>query len=531
MHERSVNSFRDRFRWVALQIEALKLCPSPGKIRMQLRTLPRTLEETYEQILDQIPEAYRNSVLIILRWLAFAKKNLLLEQLCEVVAFTSNSGAQLEYQPDETWSPDAVERFCAHLITITDVPLDSYSYLDTEYKEFLPDSASVRIVKLSHFSVKEYLATSTSLVSFNSLNSHQVIAESCIAYIMQFDQLDSLTYENIHRFPLAGYAAEFWPDHVQKTNGNESLHRMMCHLFQREATFISWIRLCDKDTYRAPELSLTPNDIGSPLYYSSLLGLPKVTRLLLDEGADVNIQGGEYGSALQVASSSGHVEIVKLLLDNGADVNIQGGHFGSALQAASRSGHLEIVRLLLDNGADVNIQGGHFGSALQAASRSGHLEIVRLLLDNGADVNIQGGRYGSALQAASESGHVEIVKLLLDNGADVNIQGGEYDSALQAASDSGHVEIVKLLLDNGADVNIQGEYYDSALQVASRSGDVEIVKLLLDNGADVNIQGEYYGSALQVASRSGDVEIVKLLLDNGADVNIQGEYYGSALQV
>src|ERR1700761_1079229 len=357
MHERSVNSLRDRFRWVALQIEALKLCPSPGKIRMQLRTLPRTLEETYEQILDQIPEAYRNSVLTILRWLAFAKKNLFLEQLCEVVAFASDPGAQLEYRSDETWSPDAVERFCAHLITITDVPLSTESYLDTEYKDFLPGSASVRIVKLSHFSVKEYLTTSTSLLSFNSLNSHRVISESCIAYIMQFDQLDSLTYENLHRFPLAGYAAQFWSDHAHETDGNESLHKIMCHLFQREATFISWIRLYDKDTYRARKFSLTLNSIGSPLYYSSLLGLPKVTRLLLDEGADVNIQGGHFGCALQAASNSGHVEIVKLLLDRRADVNIQGGRYGSALQAASNSGLIEIVKLLLDRGADVNIQG------------------------------------------------------------------------------------------------------------------------------------------------------------------------------
>ncbi|KAK4117923.1 hypothetical protein N657DRAFT_584570, partial [Parathielavia appendiculata] len=58
-------------------------------------------------------------------------------------------------------------------------------------------------------------------------------------------------------------------------------------------------------------------------------------RLLLDNGADVNAQGGQYGTALQAAASKGEMEIVRLLLDNGADVNAQGGEYGTALQAAA----------------------------------------------------------------------------------------------------------------------------------------------------------------------------------------------------
>lgn len=36
-------------------------------------------------------------------------------------------------------------------------------------------------------------------------------------------------------------------------------------------------------------------------------------------------------------------EIVRMLLDNGADVNAQGGKHGNALQAALEKGHLEVV--------------------------------------------------------------------------------------------------------------------------------------------------------------------------------------------
>jgi ankyrin repeat protein len=56
-----------------------------------------------------------------------------------------------------------------------------------------------------------------------------------------------------------------------------------------------------------------------------------------------------------------------MLLDNGADVNVQGEEFGNAFQAASYGGDEAVVKMLLGQGADVNAQGGKYGNALQAA--------------------------------------------------------------------------------------------------------------------------------------------------------------------
>ena len=57
--------------------------------------------------------------------------------------------------------------------------------------------------------------------------------------------------------------------------------------------------------------------------------------LLLENGAEVNVERGQYGTTLQTASLGGNEMTVKLLLENGADVNAEGGHYGTALQAAS----------------------------------------------------------------------------------------------------------------------------------------------------------------------------------------------------
>jgi len=75
---------------------------------------------------------------------------------------------------------------------------------------------------------------------------------------------------------------------------------------------------------------------------------------------------------------------VQMLLDNGADVNAQGGYYGNALQAASFEGSDTAVQMLLDKGADVNAQGGGYGNALKAATLEGNDSTVQILLSKGA---------------------------------------------------------------------------------------------------------------------------------------------------
>ena len=181
-------------------------------------------------------------------------------------------------------------------------------------------------------------------------------------------------------------------------------------------------------------------------------------KLLLESGADVNIQGSSpYGPALQAASYAGHQEVVKLLLESGADVNAQGGKFGSALQAASYKGHQGVVKLLLKSGADVNAQGGAFGSALHEALCAGYKEIVELLLERGADVNTQ-ERQG-LLPKASYGGDKKMVELL-GKRANVNAQETQTASSFKDQAKG----VLRLLPDKETDVNAQKGQPDDALQ-------------------------------------------------------------------
>ncbi len=111
------------------------------------------------------------------------------------------------------------------------------------------------------------------------------------------------------------------------------------------------------------------------LIYASVHGHTDIARLLIDEGADVNVQaisgrnvpngyytlfGGyqhvsiEEGAllarhtALIAASSRGHPEIVKLLIEAGADINVQDEEGFTALYWASN--YPDIVELLKEAG-------------------------------------------------------------------------------------------------------------------------------------------------------------------------------------
>ncbi|PNP51618.1 hypothetical protein THARTR1_07735 [Trichoderma harzianum] len=277
--------------------------------------------------------------------------------------------------------------------------------------------------------------------------------------------------------------------------------------------------------------------------------ITRTIRLLIDHGADVNIQGGEYGTALHALAGSREPEtgqLIKLLLSNGAKVN-QLSDWGTALHVACHEGMIETVHLLLDHDADVNAVGGKFGTPLQAAltsigggwgteealayERELILEILELLLERGAEINQKGGKYGTALQAAYANPYVDVklIRWLLNHGADITAEGGHHETMLTAACSNRvmGLESVQMLLDRGADVNARGGADGTALIVACECENLELVQVLVGHGADVNAKGPRGQTALTTAFHHENSEfissVVKLLLEKGADVNAKDE--------
>lgn len=124
----------------------------------------------------------------------------------------------------------------------------------------------------------------------------------------------------------------------------------------------------------------------------------------------------DESSELILASTYGESDKVQLLLNNGADPNIQDERKNTALMYASSNGYEDIVELLLEAGADPNIymEGSHKHTALMEASAIGYIAIVRLLLYYGADPSLKNKNGETAFTHASSYEHPEIEQLLLE---------------------------------------------------------------------------------------------------------------------
>ena len=118
----------------------------------------------------------------------------------------------------------------------------------------------------------------------------------------------------------------------------------------------------------------------TPLMLAAFNGHAPVLGYLLDQDVAVDARDANGRTALMYASSGPFLEAVQLLLDAGAEVNVQGTQEGfSALMTAASEGLVDIVRLLLVRGADPAMADMDGDTAASFAQENGHSAVVELL--------------------------------------------------------------------------------------------------------------------------------------------------------
>lgn len=357
------------FRWVACQLDVVERCFHIRALRKALISLPETLDETYARTLKNIGHEYRDDAIRLLQFMCFSERPLTVEEAIDAIAV--NLADEAYFDPSERMPiPREIARLCSSLVSLN------------------PTGK----IQLAHFSVREYLVSERVEPSFRTqlaeIEARASITRVCLAYMNHFGTFYT-AQEICASFPLASYAAVTWMKHARYA---ESLP----HILQTIKDFIlvqlqayrHWLTLIEPDE---PWWDVPPHPrfrrTRTKLYYAARAGLPQTVRLLLDNGANIDEEGGMNGTALQVACISGHENVVKVLLERGADVNTEGGLHSDALTAACFRGHENIVKMLLEAGA-------HFDpadplTALHVARWEHQDGVVQLLLDHMEDTSIQ----------------------------------------------------------------------------------------------------------------------------------------------
>ncbi|KAH7362179.1 ankyrin repeat-containing domain protein [Plectosphaerella cucumerina] len=158
-------------------------------------------------------------------------------------------------------------------------------------------------------------------------------------------------------------------------------------------------------------------DSQSPLFQSIVNKDVAMAKLLLDNGANVDVGFGEE-SPLYRAIDMGSQDLAVYVLQKRADINL-GPQGGMPLLCAAGNNRPDLVDLMVRYGA----RNADFPVALFVAASSNAQDTLRQLLKFGASPHVVFGgpqTKETALGAAVSAGHVEAAEILIRGGADVN---------------------------------------------------------------------------------------------------------------
>jgi len=306
---------------------------------------------------------------------------------------------------------------------------------------------------------------------------------------------------------------------------------------------LSELHLCasNDDAEKAVELVLNEAiDINipakcnrTPLLWASPSSSSQVIKTLVDLGAEVNVQRTDDKVVpLGLAAYWNNYMATNILLQYGADANIEDDKGDAPLHYSARQGNFSVSKLLIQSGCKVNMRNYNDKTPLYLAVENRHDHVIKVLLENTADINMQYKQVPNErvyLVRGKDRGrpcwhYVMVEKSLLglflkrSNGGSLDVT--DFGTVVKSGwgenpseSITSGVKVIAHTFDE-----VQGS---TLLHVASRNTNTEIVNLLVVKyGVDVNARDAEGYTSLHMAAIFGKMQIVKMLVELEADDNL-----------
>jgi uncharacterized protein len=256
----------------------------------------------------------------------------------------------------------------------------------------------------------------------------------------------------------------------------------------------------------------------------------RVIHLLLDAGADPDLQDKYQTSPIALATMKNDVETIHALATAGANLNAQWGKEGyTLLYYALISRHNEVIPPLLEVGASATALTKYGDSALHFAIERDMTAMVALLLSGRSNLNVRNRTGLTPLAMAVKSNKMAYTKMLLEAGADPNVRTSKDKSLLDPGYPRPSMEMARLLLSHGYDPNGASKTGGTDLMEFAYRDDTERLKLFLDFGADISLKNNMKRDAFLAAILCGHHQSAEILAQHGADVHIRDEFGHTAL--
>lgn len=198
------------------------------------------------------------------------------------------------------------------------------------------------------------------------------------------------------------------------------------------------------------------------LFWAAETGNTEEIKSLLEKGYDINFRCKESypeWTPLMIAAANNHYDAVKLLLEKGANPNLQNQFGRTALQFAVRYKFFPIIEILLDNNADpfiISYENNKAPNSAMAYALIGAIEdaemyeILKYLVHRTEKFNFEFWE-DTPLMISVAYDDYDFTKYLLEHGADINhvkifeIHGM---SSVRTIDSFARSEKMKLLLDS-----------------------------------------------------------------------------------
>lgn len=279
------------------------------------------------------------------------------------------------------------------------------------------------------------------------------------------------------------------------------------------------------------------------LMRAALLGDTTQVQMFLDLGGIINRKGGMKKTALLLACEQEEPEVVRLLLQNGADVNVWDEDGNTPLHIATLYSSKETVELLLQNGAawQVEIRNAKFLTALDPLlnriKKSRAKEAVDLAFsilwahhlqsEKPFEQILQTKITDQTLRELFEERYEELLlreviknhpyEALFKSALEGNQEPKPLRDLLAFCIASKFSHLVIQLLKRGA--TLEGQ---TAFQMACTLGDMLLIEKLLRYAPhEVRTKNAFGQTPLHLACRHGQLDLAKLLLSMRADIDVK----------
>ncbi|WP_329057516.1 ankyrin repeat domain-containing protein [Amycolatopsis sp. NBC_01480] len=263
----------------------------------------------------------------------------------------------------------------------------------------------------------------------------------------------------------------------------------------------------------------------------------------------VHARGTNGNDLLGMAGATGDERLTRVLLDRGADPSRANAHGWTPLHQAAYSKQPLLAEMLLDAGAPLDVSArGDGGTPLIVALFWGNRAVAEKLAAR--------DRSPRNLRVAAGLGDLTLLDELLRPNGTLAPGAGEHrqfyrphsgfpfwqptddpaeirDEALSWAARNNRVDAIRTLAARGADLDAD-VYRGTALTWAVARHRLVAVRTLLELGADVNRVGTFGGpehgvgiTALHLAAEGGRLDIITTLVTAGADLTVRDSQWNS----